>query len=91
MSEKLKPCTCKDAEGITECAECGGVLYRYNRPIEDEQAKLIEKLIMGGKRVIKSWGTIGGGRAEESVMTMDIGILNQIIEDCEQWKDKHVT
>jgi hypothetical protein len=22
-----KPCTCPDAEGITECAECGGVLY----------------------------------------------------------------
>lgn len=40
---KLKPCTCSDAEGITECGECGGILYTSTTDPR-EQAQLIKKL-----------------------------------------------
>lgn len=68
-------------------------VYKGAREILDKRAeqirllkKLTENLIASGKRIQKAWGTIGGGRAEESVMTMEIAILNQIIEDT-QWKE----
>jgi len=82
MSEKLRPCPFCGKEPIndglfktTNCDNCDITLFVEDwntRPIEDEQAKLIEEL---GNALINEFGNGEHGYAFE-------------IEKYKQWKDK---
>ena len=72
---KLKPCTCSDAEGITECGECGGILYTSTTDPR-EQAQLIKKLVKALNEAIE-------------VSEYTTKFVVDTLKEYREWKNKH--